>query len=91
MANFKTVSTLVVDCSDWGFGEFNVLVVPDEGITEKLGKTGYEFYLRHPKYGVVVAMFGLSCDTPEEAADLAYYNAPDYIPEFIEECGDFDD
>ena len=58
MAKFKTVSTLIVDCSDWGFGPFEILAVPGE---DNL----YDFYLRHPNYGVVMDMFSSCWDNPE--------------------------
>ena len=86
---FKTVNSIVVDCSDWGFGDFNVLVVYDEKVSATLGKDSYYFYLRHPLYGPVMDMFGSSADSLEHAAELAYYNAPDYIPMYIEDI--FDD
>ena len=83
MANFKTVSTLVVDCSDWGFGPFEVLVIAEEGNL-------YSFFLRHPKYCGMHDMFSTVLPSDEEAAEMAYNNAPHYIPSFIEEvmCDD---
>ena len=87
MANFKTISTIVVDCSDWGFGPFEVLVVPHECQSHPC----YDFYLRHPRYGIVIDMGGVGIDTPlEEAAEMAYYSAIDYIPDFIKGCNDDD-
>ena len=88
---FKTVDSIVVDCSDWGFGDFDVLVVYDEKLSETYGKDGYYFYLRHNQYGPVQMMFGCSADSLEYAAELAYYNAPDYIPDYIEDIFDDDD
>ena len=91
---YKTINSIVVDCSDWGFGDFNVLVVYDEKLSEfysKDGKDGYYFYLRHPQYAPVMDMFGSSADSLEDAAELAYYNAPDYIPGYIEDIFDYDD
>lgn len=81
MANFKTISTLVVDCSDWGFGPFEVLAISEEGNL-------YRFFLRHPKYCGMNDMFSTVVATAEDAAEMAYRNAPLYIPTFIEECMD---
>lgn len=85
MSKFKKVSTLVVDCSDWGFGPFEVLIVPGQC----QGHPCYDFYLRHPEYGPVMEMDGVGVDHPESAlVALAYSMAPDYIPDYIEEVID---
>ena len=85
MAKFKKVSTLVVDCSDWGFGPFQIRVTPCDEETEKHDKPWYNFTLHHPRYCVVHWMFSCGAESEEHAAELAYNNAPDYIPDFIEE------
>lgn len=81
----KLPNTMVVDCSAHGFGPFYVLIVPMEG--EAVPDMRY-FYLLHRGYGVVLDMFGCGAETDEAAAELAYYNAPDYIPQYIQECFD---
>lgn len=88
MANYKTVSTLVVDCSDWGFGPFEVLIVP--GVCQ--GHPCYDCYLRHPKYGPVMDMGGF-CDSEEEAemVEMAYNMAIDYIPDYNEKVVGYED
>ncbi len=85
MLNYKTVSTLVVDCSDHDFGNFEVLIIPDDYLSETCGQTAYYFYLRHRVYGLVMDMFGCAAETEEYAAELAYRKAPDYIPSYLKE------
>lgn len=90
MAKFTKVSTLVVDCSDWGFGPFEVLMVPNdppEAITKEYA-CWFDYYLRHPRYGHVQCMFGCGAESEEHAVELGYNNAPDYIPYYIEEVID---
>ena len=85
MPKYKTVSTIVVDCSDWGFGPFEIRVTPCEEETKKHDKPWYEFTLHHPRYGVVMWLFACGAESEQDAAELAYYNAPEYIPDYIEE------
>lgn len=57
------------------FPAFSVLVVP----APDLGENFRTFYLTCKGFGVVVDMFSCAAESDEEAADLAYYNGPDYI------------
>ena len=80
----KLPNTMSVDCSAHGFGSFYVLIVPEND--ENAIEEEYSFYLRHEKYCVMKYMFTCVAADLTDAAELAYYNAPDYIPDFIEEC-----
>jgi hypothetical protein len=79
----KIPETMIVDCSNWGAGPFSVLIVP---MPDQYNENMRQFYLIHKRYGIVYNMFGLVPDNDEHAAELAYYNAKDYIPNFIKEC-----
>lgn len=81
MIKTKTVSALVVDCSDCGFGPFEVLVVP----SVCQGHDCYDFYLRHPQYDgeMYVGSIGANIEG-EELAEIAYAAAIDHIPDYIE-------
>lgn len=79
----KLPETMIVDCSALGAGPFSVLIVP---IPDKYNENMRNFYLIHSQYGIVHYMFGLVPDSDEHAAKLAYRNAMDYIPHFLEEC-----
>ena len=84
MARYKKLpETMVVDCSGHGFGQFHVLIVP--GDDKSVPDMRY-FFLLHQEYGFVLDMFGIGMEDDEAAAELAYSNAPDYIPLFIEKC-----
>lgn len=85
MINFETLTNVIrVNCTDLGFGPFSVLIVPVDD--EEAIEDEYEYYLIHKKYGIVEFMFGEVATTPEEAAERAYCNAPDYIPDYIRKC-----
>lgn len=80
--NFKPVPGVIrVDLNAHGFGPLYVLIVPDPETHHRT------YYMMHNSYGVILYMFG-SCqeETDQEAAELAYWNAPDYIPEFVKLC-----
>ena len=84
MINFKKVpETIVVDCSNLGAGPFSVLVVPTP---DRHSENMRQFYLIHANYGLVYNIFGLVPDNDEHAAELAYYNAMDHIPRYLQEC-----
>lgn len=91
MFKYKTVSTIVVDCSDYGFGPFEVLVVPNTQLTEAEGRSYNTYYLRHPEYGPVMDMGEWGCGSVEEVAESAHRNAIDFIPAYIKEVIDCDD
>lgn len=78
----KLPETMIVDCSSLGAGPFSVLIVPTPG---EYSEDMRHFYLIHGQYGIVLDMFGLIPDNDEHAAKLAYYNAMDYIPDFLKE------
>ena len=83
----KLPETMRVDCSDYGFGPFSVLVVPHGNEEENV----YDFYLTCTGWGIVLDMYGCKVDNPEYAAEMAYHAAPDYIPEFIAKCFEEDE
>lgn len=86
MIEFKKIpETMIVDCSTLGAGPFSVLIVP---MPDKYNENMKNFYLIHQQYWIVHEMFGLVPDNDEHAAELAYYNAMDYIPHFLKECFD---
>lgn len=89
MTNYKTLPpALCIDCSGLDFGPFNVLVVSD-AVTEPGVQPLRHFYLRHDSYGVVIDMFSCVVADDQEAAEIAYSNAADHIPEFIAACMDW--
>lgn len=57
------------------FENFYCLIVP----APEHGEDFRQFYLMCRGFGVVVDMFTCSCDSDDDAADLAIRNAPDYI------------
>lgn len=77
---YKEVSSILVDCSDLGFGDFEVLIVPSIDTYES------RFYLLHKHYRVVVDMFSTEPESTEYAIELAHACVPDYIPQFLKEC-----
>lgn len=81
----KLPETMIIDCSAHGFGPFSVLCVP---MPNEHSESARNFYLIHSEYSVVLYMFGLAPDSDEHAAEIAYNNAVDYIPEFIKQCFD---
>lgn len=67
-----------VSLAHHGFGGFAVLIVPDPKTKLRT------YYLTHDTSGVVLFMFGSGQEeTDEQAADLAFWNGPEYIPEFV--------
>ena len=85
MIDFTVLSDVIrVNCENRGFGPFSVLIVPEED--ENTIEQEYAYYLIHKKYATVKFMFIDVANTPEEAAERAYHNAIDYIPDFITEC-----
>lgn len=89
---YKTINSIVVDCSDWGFGGFNVLITHEI----KEGKDFRWFYLRHEDYTPVIPMFGCyitSDEFDEDAVELAHDAAPRFFAEYIHDifCDDCDD
>lgn len=84
MARYKKLpETMVVDCSEHGFGQFHVLVVPADDAT--IPNLRY-FFLLHDTYCTIHPMFGCGAETDEDAAEMAFHGAPEYIPDFIREC-----
>ena len=84
MIQYKKIpDTMIVDCSAHGAGPFSVLIVP---MPDKHQESMRNFYLIHSQFGLVYHMFGLVPDNDEHAAELAYNNAIDYIPNFLKEC-----
>lgn len=55
--------------------KFYCLIVP----APEYGENYRQFYLMCSGWGVVVDMFACAVESDEDAAELAYYNAPDYI------------
>jgi hypothetical protein len=85
MIDFEILTNVIrVNCADLGFGQFSVLIVPEDDVNAL--EDEYSYYLMHQKYGLVLFMFADAASTPEEAAERAYNNAPDYIPDFIKQC-----
>lgn len=85
MIEYKNIENgIIVDCSTYHFGPFSVVVFlesnPDDLEEE------YTFYLRHKKYCVMKYMFTMKAYDINAAAEIAYANAPEYIPDFIKEC-----
>lgn len=80
MINYTINDCAIVDCGPLHFGFFSVLIVPEGTGNE------YTFYLRHKNYGVIKYMFTCSAADLTEAANIAYHNAAQYIPDFIQEC-----
>lgn len=78
----KLPETMSVDCSAHGFGSFYVLIVPVPD------SDNFTFYLAHPQYSTIMEMFGCTIDNPEQAAEMAYNNALDYMADFIRCCID---
>lgn len=54
---------------------FYCLIVPDP----EQGENYRDFYLLCDGFGVVEFMFGCYPENDDDAAELAYYNGPDYI------------
>lgn len=79
----KLPETMKVDCSAHGFGPFYVLIVP---APDEHNENMRIFYLKHKRYGIIHEMFGLVPDNDEHAAELAYFNAPDYMPHYLKDC-----
>lgn len=81
LTNFEPVPGVIrVSLDQQNFGPFYVLIVPDP-------KTNLRsYYLMHETSGIVLFMFGSGQpETDEHAAELAYWNGPDYIPEFVKQ------
>ncbi len=80
----EKIDVVRVNCENLGFGPFSVLIVPVED--ENAMEDEYTYYLIHKKYALIQFMFEDAAASLEEAAERAYYNAPDYIPDFIRDC-----
>lgn len=80
--NFKPVPGVIrVDLNQYNFGPFYILIVPDP-------ETHFRRYcMMHDAYSVILDMFQ-SCveETDQEAAEIAWSNAHDFIPEFVKLC-----
>ena len=69
-----------VSLAHHGFGNFTVLIVPDPETQLR------KYYLTHDKSGVVLFMFGAGqIETDKYSVDVAYWNGPEYIPDFIKQ------
>lgn len=83
MFDYRTVEAgIIVDCSSLHFGPFSVLIISE-------GEKEYTFYLRHKKYCILKYMFSICAtenDTITDLVEIAENNAPQYIPDFIQEC-----
>ena len=73
--NFESVPGVIrVKLGD-PFENFYCLVVP----APQYGENYRQFYLMCDGFGVVVDMFACAAADDNDAAELAYYNAPEYI------------
>lgn len=76
--------TIRYDLPSWP--GFYVLIVPNKDATL------YNFYLTHDNFGVIHEMFGWPTSNPdtttEKLVELAHWNAPDYMAEFVRDCND---
>lgn len=80
MPEYKIVDHgIIVDCSSLHFGPFSVVILPETD-------SEHSFYLRHKKYCILKYMFTLVESETLELVEIAYNNAPQYIPDFIQEC-----
>jgi hypothetical protein len=83
MFNFtKLPETIRYDLPCWP--GFYVLIVPDNE------NECWNFYLTHKHFAVIHFMFGSAYSnpdqTPEKLVEMAHWNAPDYLPDFVKEC-----
>lgn len=62
-----------------GFGDFYALIVPDPE------KSMQNYYLMHEQSAVVLYMFGSQIENAADAAEMAYWNAMDHIPDFVKQ------
>lgn len=72
MTQYTTPHTIRVEIDP--AGKIHALIVSEPDNTRS-------FYLVHQDIGDPVFMFGCAVSDDQEAAALAYYNAPDYIPD----------
>lgn len=79
--NENTILTsFSVNCSDWNFGSFSVIITH----LPHVSPNHYTFHLTHAKYTNTLFMFACDLDCIESAKEMAYDNAADYMSDYIQ-------